>query len=118
MCDESLVDLYDELLGLQQAEDMEAFEKRRQEILDKHIIKMCNGCEEKLKRCRAMQWRIDHELSKYKDPIARYNKMVEMFWAQFRDLQEVLNKLPAALEGESIPERETAKVFEFRNPNK
>ena len=116
MSDESLVDLFDELLGLQKADDMEAFEKRRQEILDQHIIKMCNGCEEKLNRCRAMQWRIDQELSKYKDPIARYNRMVEMFWVQFRDLQDALN----GLQGAPVPvlEQEKAEVLEFKNPHK
>lgn len=114
MCDESLVTLFDELLGLQQEDDMEAFEKRRQEVLDKHIVKLCGDCPEKLSRCRAMQWRIDQELSKYKDPIARYNRMVEMFWVQFKDLQQVLN----SLQGEPLPERESAEIIEFKNPNK
>jgi len=32
------------------------------------------------KKCAGIQFRLDHELSKYHDPIARMNKMVEIFW--------------------------------------
>lgn len=35
-----------------------------------------------------MQWRIDSEMKKYKDPIARMNRMVEMFWVQVNEFQD------------------------------
>ena len=38
-----------------------------------------------------MQWRIDAELRKYKDPVARMNRMVELFWEGFKEFQEVMN---------------------------
>lgn len=43
---------------------------------------------ERKKRLLAMQWRIDQELDRCKDPTQRYNKMVELFWegvGKFRD---------------------------------
>ena len=44
--------------------------------------------EERQHRCRQLQWAIDGELRKYKDPIAKMNRMAELFWegvGQFRD---------------------------------
>lgn len=35
---------------------------------------------ERQKRMRAYQWRLDQELRHYKDPVARMNRMVELFW--------------------------------------
>ena len=38
-----------------------------------------------------MQWRIDAELRKYKNPIARMNRMTELFWDGVKEFNEVLN---------------------------
>jgi hypothetical protein len=38
-----------------------------------------------------MQWRIDAELRKYKDPVARMNRMCELFWDGVKEFNEVLN---------------------------
>ncbi len=36
--------------------------------------------KEKQQRMRAIQWRLEQDLCKYKDPIARMNRMVVLFW--------------------------------------
>jgi len=48
--------------------------------------------EERQQRLRQLQWKIDGELRKYKDPIARMNKMIELFWDGVAEFKEVLNK--------------------------
>ena len=47
--------------------------------------------EERRERARCQQWRITQDLRHYKDPIARMNKMVELFWLGVKDFQNVLN---------------------------
>ena len=45
--------------------------------------------QERQTRMRAYQWRLEQELSHYKDPVARMNKMVELFWDgvnKFKDM--------------------------------
>jgi hypothetical protein len=32
------------------------------------------------KKCAGIQFKLDHELSKYHDPLARMNRMAEIFW--------------------------------------
>jgi hypothetical protein len=44
-------------------------------------------------RLRQLQWKIDGELRKYKDPIAKMNKMVELFWDGVGQLHDALSKL-------------------------
>lgn len=39
------------------------------------------------------QWNLTGELSKYKDPIARMNRMVELFWEQTYKFQDAMNAL-------------------------
>jgi len=39
----------------------------------------------------ALQCKIDRDLSRYVDPIARMNRMVELFWIQVRLLDDALN---------------------------
>ena len=48
--------------------------------------------ERKLK-LEQLQWKIDGELRKYKDPVARMNRMVELFWEGFKEFQEVMNSV-------------------------
>ena len=37
-----------------------------------------------------LQWRIDADLRKYKDPVARMNRMVELFWEGVNEFNDVL----------------------------
>lgn len=46
--------------------------------------------EERQTPIRQFQWRLDAQLSKYKDPVARMNKMVEIFWEGVKDFQQAL----------------------------
>jgi len=55
------------------------------------------------KKLEQFQWRLDNELSKYKDPIARYNRMVELFWEGVRDLQTALENPSSLIDKEEGP---------------
>ena len=48
--------------------------------------------EERREHLRRLQWRIDQELAKYKDPVQRFNKMVEMLWEGVDRLQLALTE--------------------------
>lgn len=39
-----------------------------------------------------LQFRIDRELRNYKDPVARMNKMVELFWEGFAEFDNALQE--------------------------
>ena len=41
-------------------------------------------------RLKAQQWRLDQELDKHKNPIVRYNKMVELFWEGVKKFQATI----------------------------
>jgi len=47
---------------------------------------------ERQQRLRQLQWKIDGELRKYKDPIAKMNRMAEMFWEGVTQFKEVMNE--------------------------
>jgi len=49
--------------------------------------------EEKQHRLRQLQWKIDGELRKYKDPIAKMNRMAELFWEGVGHLKAALSKM-------------------------
>jgi hypothetical protein len=90
--------IYDELRELHET-DPDLFEVRCREIIEDVISSFP---AERQERARQLQWRIDQALSGYTDPIARMNKMVELFW-------EGVSKFQDALEG-NIPQT-TAKVL-------
>lgn len=108
MCDEKpfegLVELF--------KEDPEAFEEYRKERIEKHITEMCGDCPERLERCRRFQWRMEQELAKYKDPLARYNAMVSIFWEQFEEFQTALNQFHEPL-SEVQEQKQSADILEF-----
>lgn len=116
MCKEDFELKFDELAELYRT-DPQAFEEKRKEMLEDNLVKICGDCPEKLARCRAMQWRIDQELSRYKNPVAKYNKMVEMFWKQFSEFQVSLNTLQGEIESEKL-EPKKAEIIQFNNSNK
>jgi hypothetical protein len=65
----------------------DAVEEKVQEILEEYIQTLA---PERQQRARAYNWRVQQELRKFKDPIARMNKMVEMFWKGVRQFQTAL----------------------------
>jgi len=70
--------------------DPEAFEDYRKDLLDKEIIRISEGDPKKEERLRGVQWRLEQDLSKYKDPVARYNAMVTIFYKQVEEFQKSL----------------------------
>ena len=67
--------LFDSLIDLK--DDQEAFDKLTKQVMEDYISSMP---EDRQERMRRMQWKIDQELNKYKNPTNRYNHMVEMFY--------------------------------------
>ena len=49
--------------------------------------------EARQQRLRQLQWTIDGSLRKYKDPIAKMNKMAELFWEGFGKFQTAVKEL-------------------------
>lgn len=80
-------DTFNELKELFETNPPEA-EERVKQILEEYISTLP---EDRQQRARAYNWRIQQELRNYKDPIARMNKMVEMFWKGFSEFQQALS---------------------------
>ena len=79
------LDAYKELVELK--DDPEAFAERQKEILDEAIAECPEEYQEKLtQQC----WCLDKQLDKYKDPTARMNKMVEIFWQGVYKFEDTL----------------------------
>jgi hypothetical protein len=105
---------FDDLVKMYQ-EDPEAFDRERQELIDDFINSLPN--EDCKLRARQFQFRIDRELHQYKDPVARMNKMVELFWEGVKEFQYVLQT--CSLEQDNPVPRDAkdqpkASVLEFK----
>ena len=83
------------------------FEKLRGQVIDMTITHLP---EEFQKRARGLQFVIDSELSKYKDPVSRMNRMVELFWEKFHEFNAAVND-PAGTTLEREKKKKKAKVF-------
>ena len=105
MCDQKP---FDELVELHQT-DPDAFEEYRKAFIMKSITKMCADCPDCLKRCERFQWRLEQELNKFKNPISRYNRMVELFWEQVEEFKHITSTY-------ELPEKptHTATVVQFK----
>lgn len=101
---------FDRLVGLK--DNPEKFNAEADKIFEDFI----SGYEpEKQARLRAMHWRINKDLAKYKDPQARFNHMVKLFFEGFQKFQATLN---AVAKGEAIPQPVVSNtVVAFRKPN-
>jgi len=64
--------IYEELAALK--DDPIAFEQLRNEIIEQELTTSSQ---------KQMQWKLEGELQKLKNPVARQNKMVELFWNGF-----------------------------------
>ena len=69
-------------------EEPEAFDRLAQEVIEEFIV---SSPPEKQLKLRAIQAKVNKELSKFKDPTARLNRMVSLFWEQVNDFQSALN---------------------------
>src|ERR1700722_8067218 len=87
--------------------DPVAAEAKVQEILEEYILTLE---PERQQRARAYNWRLQQELRKFKDPIARMNKMVELFWKGVQKFHTVLANPEALVVKKDEP------VVNFPNP--
>jgi len=70
---------FDELKNLYE-KDPDAYESRRREIIQDYINNI--GDKKRQDRAKQVQWVLEGELRKFKDPQARFNRMIELFWEQ------------------------------------
>lgn len=102
-------------------EDPEAAEAMRLEIIEENIIKMSRGDEEQAQSLRRYQFRIDSELRKYKDPVARYNKMVELFWSGVKIFQKETTTMVDVIKNpdkiREVEVKTSAKVVQLKPKN-
>lgn len=65
----------------------EAFDKLAKEAIEEFIV---NSPPNKQLKLRSLQASINKELKKYKDPTARLNAMISLFWKGVSEFQESL----------------------------
>ncbi len=94
-------------LELYSENDPDKFEALRSEIIRTAIESFP---ERSRQRSYGIQFALDCELRKYKHPIARMNRMTEIFWAKVYEFNLALNN-PQAVMAEKEETREPAKVI-------
>lgn len=90
--------------------DPDAFEREARRKIDEVIER---ARPEHQARLRAMQSGIDRVLARYRDPVARMNKMVELFWNGVRTFEDAhRGKFPQRTEAIviSFPERKPPNI--------
>lgn len=90
---------FDELKDLFES-DPDAAEEKVKEILEEYIQTLE---PERQQRARAYNWRVQQELRNFNDPIARMNKMVEMFWKGVQEFQQALQNPETLLNQQGEP---------------
>lgn len=66
------------------------FEEAARKVIDDYIDTLPQ--ERKIK-AQQQQWRIEQDLRKYKDPVARMNRMVELLYSGLDDLNSILGEV-------------------------
>ncbi len=102
-CYTSKIDVLLSQLELYSDQDADKFEATRKELLQTAID---SYPDEYRKRAQGIQFELDCELRKYKNPVARMNRMVELFWEKFEEFNLVINEptsVCAAREKASTP---------------
>jgi hypothetical protein len=97
------------LTGLYQ-KDPEEFEKIRTLLIEQTIQAFPARHRQ---RAYGMQFIIEMRLKKYKDPVVRMNKMVEIFWEQFGLFHDVLQD-PVRAAAKRANKTKKAMVIPFR----
>ncbi len=81
--------------------DPVAFEQERQRLIEQTIK---TAKPENQARLRALQWNIDQQLSHYHHPVARLNKMIELFYDGLFRFRDALNgKYPTRTNTSVLP---------------
>jgi len=104
--------IYDRLQGLYQL-DPEEFDRLREALIQEELD---NAPDDLKAKAYGIQRRLEHQLRKYKDPTARMNAMVEIFWQQFHEFQAVLNDPVEVIENKRRCGT-SAKVIPFKDRN-
>ena len=105
-------DVFDRLIALR-GEGEEALKRERINIINDFIESFP---EERRPRLRAMQWKIDQDLEKYKNPTARMNFLIDTLFQQMADLYEALTDPDTFMERRQ-QRAESAEILPFRNKN-
>lgn len=90
---------FDELKTLFETDPLAA-EVKVKEIMDEYITTLT---PERKQRAEAFNWRIQQDLRNFKDPTARMNRMVEMFWTGVKEFQHVLEHPQQVLDQQGKP---------------
>lgn len=90
---------FDELKTLFETDPVVAEDKVKQ-IMDDYISTLS---PERQQRAQAFNWRIQQELRNLKDPTARMNRMVEMFWSGVKEFQQTLDSPQTVLNQKGEP---------------
>lgn len=89
--------------------DPDRFEDLRREIINNAI----NSYPEKFRlRARGIQFTLDSELNKYKNPVVRMNRMVELFWEKFSEFQTAVSD-PENYTSEKERNKKAGKIIPF-----
>ncbi len=102
-------EILDDLTGLYQ-KDPQEFEKMRTLLIEQTIQAFPARHRQ---RAYGMQFIIEMRLRKYKDPVVRMNKMVEIFWEQFGLFHDILQD-PVRAVAEREKKHKKATVIPFR----
>jgi hypothetical protein len=102
-----------QLTGLYQKDPRE-FEKMRTLLIEQTIAAFPARHRQ---RAYGLQFIIEMRLKKYKDPVVRMNKMVEIFWEQFGLFQDVLQD-PGRVVAEREKKKKQAMIIPFRRGGK
>ena len=94
--------------------DPQAFEAMRRLLIEETIE---GFPEEHRTRAYGLQLRIDAELGRYRDPVARMNRMVEIFWDGVRNFQQALTDPNSLLRERQERKTDPAKVIPFPGKN-
>ena len=73
-------------------EDPDNFDKVKREYINQEIKRIAKGDERREWNLRLYQKTINDDLNKYKDPIAKYNRMIALFWEGVRKFYKALPK--------------------------
>ena len=102
--------VYDRLNGLY-GRDPDRFEEERKRLIRETIDSFP---EEYRARANGLQLKIDAALMKYHDPVARMNKMVEIFWEHFQQFHDVLQDPVNFLRKREDEKQKNGKVLNFK----
>jgi len=91
-------------------EDPDEFKRITDTVIGDYIESVPTDKQDKLRR---KQWVLEQELSHFKDPLARMNRMVQIFWEGVNEFREVTND-PFSKTNVSSNNEHKGTVVEFK----